>query len=382
MESARNSRVKTHHELLHSRDFQCFYCLHVRTGTIALGLLHVIMQMALIAVFATALSNPELLNDGSTKTTVVETIDVEQGRFEIHQNTLKQLSTTLPTSRQGLYYELLRSMFFGLASMLLMYGAIWGQPSYLMPFFVIMCFGFANAMLRLVGSFAERQTPQHPGADPSSGFCIMMTVILRAYLLNMVWSCYKFLRLRQELLRNPPSATAGQATMAPRSTQGPVEASVLLPDYEATQKLPYNFYPAPPPPYATAMQMPSVDQVVAPPPSYQDIAGPSQQDEQQQQQPAHLHMQPQPLRVVVLPEAGASGVAGTGAETGSEGMASAAAVPVQPSASEVKEPEGNATPTTAVDDAAGDVKIKVGEDVEVDDSKMNMAAPVSNSASK
>ncbi|XP_022693661.1 uncharacterized protein LOC111263110 [Varroa jacobsoni] len=300
METPRNSRVKTHHELLHSRDFQCFCCLHVRTGTIALGLLHVMMQMAIVAVIATALLNPELLNDGNaSKETLVETIDLDQTRIDVHQTTLKQLSATMRTTRQGLYYELLQSTFFGFASMMLMYGAIWGQPSYLMPFFVIMCFDFANAMLRLVGSFAERHVPAHAG-DPSSGFYVMMTVILRAYLLNMVWSCYKFLRLRQELLRNPPATIVSQPPTVPRPAHGSnAEASVLLPDYEATQKHPYTFYPAPPPPYATAVQMPGVDQLVAPPPSYQDIAGTSQQQLPQSQS----QLQPQPLRVVVLPEA-------------------------------------------------------------------------------
>lgn len=265
------------------------------------------MQMAIVAVIATALLNPELLNDGP-KNTRTDTVYLNRDRFEIRRNTLKQLSTSMHPTRQGLNYELLVSTFFGLASMMLMYGAIWGQPSYLMPFFVIMCFDFADAMMRLIGSFVKRHSALD-GVDPSNGFYIMMTVIFRAYLLNMVWSCYKFLRLRQELMRNPPTTMTSQPAMPARTAHGPVEASVLLPDYEATQKLPYNFYPAPPPPYATAMQMPSVDQVVAPPPSYQDVAGTSQQADQLEQV-EHL----QPLRVVVVPNAaGTSGAAGAAA---------------------------------------------------------------------
>lgn len=298
------------------------------------------MQMAVVAVIATVLLNPELLDDGPKSTR--EIVQMNEDRFELRRNTIKHLSTSVRTSRQGLDFELLMSTFFGLASMMLMYGAIWGQPSYLMPFFVIMCFDFAEAMKRLIESFVKRHSTLD-GADPSNGFYIMMTVIFRAYLLNMVWSCYKFLRLRQELMRNPPTTMSNQPAMPTRSTHGPVEASVLLPDYEATQKLPYNFYPAPPPPYATAMQMPSVDQVVAPPPSYQDIAGTSQQQHDQHlQSSSHL----QPLRVVVMPEPGSS----TAVEGATASTSSSSTQPPPPQQSVIDVDNGAACARTCTDE--------------------------------
>jgi len=138
-----------------------------------------------------------------------------------------------------------------------------------------------------------------------------MVVLLKAYLLNMVWSCYKFLRLRQELMRIPPVSGAGmggsggQSTMTPRAVI--VEAGQLLPDYDAAQKHPYNLYPAPPP-YAMATQMPTVEQIVAPPPSYQDVAGTSQQQQDKLEGGAAGATAPSDVTVTIDPNAAGAAV--------------------------------------------------------------------------
>ncbi|XP_003748335.1 lysosomal-associated transmembrane protein 4A [Galendromus occidentalis] len=274
MEAGRNSRIKTHHDLLHSRDFQCCCCVHVRTGTIASGLFHVMMQMAAVAILATAILNPDALIP--PKTAVVQTsMDLDQNYMEIHRDTIIEISKVVMAPKKNLVSSLLLNILFGFIAMLVVYGAFWGQPPYILPFFAYLCFDFAIAMLDLIGSFAEHHTSPHSREPPLHGFHLMMAVIFKAYLLNMVWSCYKYLRLRQELLRNPPVAISNQPTMAHRPAT--MEASQLLPDYEATQKYPYNFYTAPPPPYQMATQMPTIDQVQAPPPSYDDVAGTSRQ---------------------------------------------------------------------------------------------------------
>lgn len=157
-------------------------------------------------------------------------------------------------------------------TLLMVYGAVKGKPSYLMPFFCLQMFDFCLTGLTAVGYLcylpnmhrylAEnanvpfrdqllRLNPQVLSLFVWAAFIVVMLV--KSYFIGIVWRYYKYLTLRMVAHRRTIHYIESEiATMSmSESLLGTMPTTVDLPDYETAVK---KFSP-PPPSYdiATAM---------------------------------------------------------------------------------------------------------------------------------
>lgn len=139
-------------------------------------------------------------------------------------------------------------------TLLMVFGAIRGKPSYLMPFFCLQVFDFCIASLTAIGYVCylpdvHRLVEDWPRAPFQNEllrmspqclsllvlFTFMLAMLVKAYFIGVVWSCYKYLSLR---------LLASQRTIHYIDP----DVQTLLPDYETAIKK----FPPPPPSYAIA----------------------------------------------------------------------------------------------------------------------------------
>lgn len=149
-------------------------------------------------------------------------------------------------------------------TLLMVYGAVKGKPSYLMPFFCLQVFDFCIASLTAVGYLCylpdihrlvavSRHIPFQEELLRLNPQCLSLLVLftfvaammVKAYFICVVWSCYKYLSLR---------LVAAQRTI---HYIDPDNQSLLpdLPDYETAigdPRFSFKKFPTPPPSYASA----------------------------------------------------------------------------------------------------------------------------------
>nr|CAD7448352.1 unnamed protein product [Timema bartmani] len=183
-------------------------------------------------------------------------------------------------------------------TLLMVFGAVKGKPSYLMPFFCLQVFDFCIASLTAVGYLCYlpdihrlvaqnnhlpfrgellRLNPQCLSLLVLMSF--MLAMMVKAYFIGVVWSCYKYLSLR---------LVAAQRII---HYIDPDSQSLLpdLPDYETAMGDPrfMKKFPTPPPSYSAAVEIPVAAPVTVPPPSptSDPVAAP-----QQAQQTSHISL--------------------------------------------------------------------------------------------
>lgn len=154
---------------------------------------------------------------------------------------------------EDLHVALAITVCTGVVTLLLLYGTIWGQPTYLMPFFCLQVFDFVLSALTVVGYFSympdvrrlvasSRELPLQKELlrlDPQWLCTVVMIgfvacMMIKAYVMGIVWSCYKYLRLRQEA--SLPDVESDSEALLP-------------PDYETATKMPAFVPVYAPPPY-------------------------------------------------------------------------------------------------------------------------------------
>ncbi|XP_046404664.1 uncharacterized protein LOC124170023 [Ischnura elegans] len=134
-------------------------------------------------------------------------------------------------------------------TVLMVYGAVRNKPSYLMPYFCLQVFDFCIACLSILSFLCRVQDKQidchfipvpldHVSPQSCAFLLVLITTIsiaLKAYLINVVWRCYKYLSLRRiaqlrtvHVIDSPHEAMP----VAPDSAFSHQEALLLLPDYE------------------------------------------------------------------------------------------------------------------------------------------------------
>ncbi|KAJ8305264.1 hypothetical protein KUTeg_015809 [Tegillarca granosa] len=132
------------------------------------------------------------------------------------------------------------------------------RPGYLMPFFCLQVFDFCLSCLTVVGYFSyapnikdwfrQQGLGCYPGMDSILRMdgewlmllCLLVLVLflsLKAYLIGVVWACYKYLQLR-----NLNRSVVREYTVDPDTEM------LLPPKYEDAIKAPVDSSP-PPPPY-------------------------------------------------------------------------------------------------------------------------------------
>ncbi|XP_064487232.1 lysosomal-associated transmembrane protein 4A-like isoform X2 [Ornithodoros turicata] len=256
-------------DLLSHSSFRCCFCCHVRTGTVILGIWHLILHVLALAILVSMLLRPELFHklygnnaSGGTSVATKTSDDFSSSisvRFHpgVYNHELPDISPGASLSNirdQDVHVALAITFCTGIITLLLLYGAIWGHANYLMPFFCLQVFDFILSTLTVVGYFSYlpdvrrlvensrdlplqrellRLDPQWLCTVVMLGFLTCM--LLKAYVMGMVWSCYRYLKIRQE-----------DAVMDLESDS----EALLPPDYETATKMPAYLPVYAPPPYA------------------------------------------------------------------------------------------------------------------------------------
>ncbi|XP_066998082.2 lysosomal-associated transmembrane protein 4A [Anabrus simplex] len=281
-------------------DWRCCFCCHVRTGTIVLGIWHLMLHVLALSVIAVVLRHPELVQEDNARDPVLPTplSEVEEEHIvEINILDLPSQGDSRarhPTdfatahgyrdifghrslNHQDLNVGVVVTFCTFAITLLMVFGAVKGKPSYLMPFFCLQVFDFCIASLTAVGYLCYLPDIHRVVADnPHLPFqdkllqlnpqCLsllvlltfMFTMMLKAYFIGVVWSCYKYLSLR---------IAAAQRTI---HYIDPDSQSLLpdLPDYETAMcdpRFAVKKFPTPPPSYACATAAAEVAQESLPP---------------------------------------------------------------------------------------------------------------------
>ncbi|KAJ8305268.1 hypothetical protein KUTeg_015813 [Tegillarca granosa] len=212
--------------------FRCCFCCHVRTGTILLGLWHLLAHLFVIGALIFATFHPEVLKE--------------------------RVKCPSSGNDDDLCVAFVITMCTLTITLFLLYGAIKSRPGYLMPFFCLQVFDFCLSCLTVVGYFSyapnikdwfrQQGLGCYPGMDSILRMdgewlmllCLLVLVLflsLKAYLIGVVWACYKYLQLR-----NLNRSVVREYTVDPDTEM------LLPPKYEDAIKAPVDSSP-PPPPY-------------------------------------------------------------------------------------------------------------------------------------
>lgn len=238
-----------------------------------------ILKLSMMAVM---LQNPELMNApvnpsgaGIAQTAEAKMTETKLN-FAMSQN---HINSTLQYER--MHVEVVVLLATLTITMLLIYGAIKGKPSYLMPFFCLQLFDLSIACLTAMSSICylpdmhrviqdNPRLPMQPNLLKLSPHVLAFVVLIaftvimfiKAYLVGIVWACYRYLTLR-----SLASARTSQMVNDFVPESPPPDIQDLLPDYETACTKSPPLQPQQPPSYSQVFEMP--------PPQYPGLVEPS-----------------------------------------------------------------------------------------------------------
>ncbi|XP_069126010.1 lysosomal-associated transmembrane protein 4A-like isoform X2 [Argopecten irradians] len=249
-----------------SSAFRCCLCCHVRTGTVLLGVWHLLANLMVVTFLVYSSVNPDVLRP------TLQKCDTGNQGFELvafDNGSGFKVAEAQPYTYQDPYINRMtrEDLCVGFAitlctltvTLFLLYGTIRNRPGYLLPFFCLQVFDFCLSCLTVVGYFSyapnfkvwlkEQGLSCMPGLDSVANIqgdwlmllCLLFLVLflsLKAYLISMVWACYKYLQLR--LVHR---SSVREYTIDPDTEM------LLPPKYEEAIKMPVD--QTPPPPYSS-----------------------------------------------------------------------------------------------------------------------------------
>lgn len=255
-------------------EWRCFFCLHVRTATVLLGIWHLILHVLAISVLAIILRNhQQLMAEQQTTPDYIEPnnlLPTPLSKVKDNDNPY-----FLPTTQDG-RTPYTSDMDMGAVmsvctlgiTLLMVYGTLKGRASHLLPFFCLQLFDFAITTLTATGYFCYLRSVHSLVADHWHNLpfrkellqlspqylslivlvAFLVSMLWKAYCIGIIWRCYKFLTLRKQAMRS----TVHYILPGDGSERLPEpDYSSLLPDYEAACA---SVLKQPPPPsYAVAM---------------------------------------------------------------------------------------------------------------------------------
>jgi len=232
--------------------FKCCFCCHVRTGTIILGLFHLMVHVTVLSVMAVVILHPDLVHEGQIFETPQDT--------EISDTSIKadfQWAKGKSMTSEDKFVGMLLTMGSFFVTILLIYGAIKGEQGYLMPFFCLQVFDFCISCLTIAGYcsympdvkniIVQSDLPFKDELLKYDGDWLMLLLVLvlvlvlsiKAYFMGIVWSCYKY-------LTNYNSTGARSVRTYDISAGGDDAKMLLPPNYEDVLHM-VDEGPAPPP---------------------------------------------------------------------------------------------------------------------------------------
>lgn len=260
-----------------SKEWTCCFGLHVRTTTIIIGVWHLFLNVVALGILSIIIrtNNFHLLLDDFKSSedddeiaqilpTPLSKVDPPYAYRDHFQQTGLHSNDV---DMSGLVFLCMIAV-----TLMLIYGAVKGKPSHLLPFFCLQIFDFAIATLTAAGHLCyirsmhlwitESQNrlpwreelmklnPQTLSVLVLIGFILF--IFLKAYAIGVVWRCYKFLTFRQHNLRSTLPYTI-PVTIDATNVSQERDNNLLLPDYE--EAITQSLKQAPPPSYVVAMAM-------------------------------------------------------------------------------------------------------------------------------
>ncbi|KAF4526986.1 hypothetical protein B566_EDAN001533 [Ephemera danica] len=277
-------------------DWTCFFCCHVRTATICLGVWQLMLQIMALTTLAVVVRHPEL-----TDQPMRGTDSVTPGEDGMDTPLPTPLSTTNQYTRKysgDTNMSTQISLVVFASSLALIYGASKGKPFYLLPFFCLKVFDFCITCVIAISYLcalpslhllAQQAGPEvvrrhlHELSPATLGVVALLAFItalsIKAYLLSIIWRCYRFLNLRRVSGRATvsvlgtsglaelgpdydlhPAAASTSSAAAAGISRGPASTVALLnpPEYSKLKDLPPPPPPppeTPPPPYSSTLNL-------------------------------------------------------------------------------------------------------------------------------
>lgn len=264
---------------MRSKEWTCCFGLHVRTTTIIIGVWHLILNVLALGILSIIIrtNNFHLLlddfksseeNDDESFAPILPTPLSKVDPPYAYRDHFQQAGLhSNDVDMSGLVFLCMIAV-----TLMLIYGAVKGKPSHLLPFFCLQIFDFAIATLTAAGHLCyirsmhlwitESQNrlpwreelvklnPQTLSVLVLIGFILF--IFIKAYAIGVVWRCYKFLTFRQHNLRSTLPYTIPVTVDATNVSQER-DNNLLLPDYE--EAIIQSLKQAPPPSYVVAMAM-------------------------------------------------------------------------------------------------------------------------------
>ncbi|GFO36636.1 lysosomal-associated transmembrane protein 4a [Plakobranchus ocellatus] len=228
------------------KNFRCCICFHVKTGTVIYGIFIATVQFIVLGLLILASIRPDVLKPVNQQPyDGIVVVQTDQGDFfQDHAEA---------TREQQLVKDNLCTMFgvtliFLIASISLIYGVGKNRAVYLVPFFGLQVFDFCLTCLTVVGGFTyatnikqwihEQRLDHLPGMNHlmclNSEYLtllfimgLLMMLSIKAYLIGMVWSCYKYIQMH----------VASRSVVREYSVDPDTEQMLLPPRYEDVIKV-------------------------------------------------------------------------------------------------------------------------------------------------
>ncbi|CAH0398315.1 unnamed protein product [Chilo suppressalis] len=281
-----------------SSEWRCCFCLHVRTGTILLGTWHLMLHLIALGFLAAVVRDPRLLDELERDSATVADWSDAGHRYEmptplsnVEPRPSNLQHTTPPRDHNLIYHDVdvgaLVTVCTLAITLMLIYGAARGKPAHLLPFFCLQIFDFAITVVTATGYLCYLRSIHRLVAEtrrvpwraqllqlPAPALALVVVsaflaaVLLKAYCINIVWRCYKYLTMRTHALQSlTPFVISSEGVVSAGTAPPPYAAppapapdySSLLPDYEEAVKQ------TPPPSYRAATLMTPGDPPAAAP---------------------------------------------------------------------------------------------------------------------
>jgi len=201
--------------------YKCCFCCHVRTGTLLLGILDLLANIAGVGLLIVAVIHPELVERFIPQSVPEKPLPSNETSL-----TLKE-PKVLPESIQALAYtknwnveSFVAAILLMAASMMitvcLIYGTIRGVSKYITPYFCVRMFDLCLSGLTMLSWFsdlpavrrwitAQDNLPfKQQLLDLDNDHLTLLTLIIfvctlsvKAYFIGVVWACYKYLKAHE-----------------------------------------------------------------------------------------------------------------------------------------------------------------------------------------